>query len=152
MKPNHFMCKQCVCLTNFNWRSTSNPKCHVTFSKTKMNVNWHLHFLLKCHFNITCLVIRVISISKVSIHAWFFLQKSHSMSNSKLCMSMDMHFFGCKHVDFTHMKSKSRSVIMYQCLIKGWVQQQRDNNPMSFMWGTLKRSQLKGKWRTTGCF
>ena len=42
---------QCLCLTNFIWRLTSNPKCHVTFFKTKMNVNWHLHFIPKCHPN-----------------------------------------------------------------------------------------------------
>ena len=52
----------CVCLTNFIQRSTSNPKCHVTFSKTKIDVNWHLHILPNmsthchtpsgtCHFN-----------------------------------------------------------------------------------------------------
>jgi hypothetical protein len=34
----------CVCVTNFIWHLTSNPKCSVTFLKTKMNVNWHLHF------------------------------------------------------------------------------------------------------------
>ena len=40
-----------VCLTNFIRRSASNPKCHVTFSKTKMNVNWHnIHFILKCQY------------------------------------------------------------------------------------------------------
>ena len=36
----------------FFWPSTSNPKCHVTFSKTKMNVNWHIHFIRKCHLNL----------------------------------------------------------------------------------------------------
>ena len=59
-------------LTNFIWHSPSNPKCHVTFSKTKMNVNWHLHFLLKFHLNVICLVVHVISICKVSIIVWFF--------------------------------------------------------------------------------
>ena len=43
--------KQCVCLTNFIWRSTPIPKCHVTFSKTKMSVNWHIHLILICHPN-----------------------------------------------------------------------------------------------------
>jgi hypothetical protein len=42
----------CVCLTNFMWRATPNPKCHVAFSKLKLNVNWHLHFIPKCHLNI----------------------------------------------------------------------------------------------------
>ena len=36
---------QCLCLTNFIWRSTSNPKCLVTLLRTKMSVNWHLHFI-----------------------------------------------------------------------------------------------------------
>ena len=44
-------CGQCVCLTNFMWHSTSKPKCHVTFLKKKMNVNWHLHFIPKSHLN-----------------------------------------------------------------------------------------------------
>ena len=52
-------CNQYVCLTTFIWHSTSNPKCHVMFSRTKMNVNWHLHFLLKCHLIVTCLLVHV---------------------------------------------------------------------------------------------
>ena len=83
---------QCVCLTYFIWRSTSNPKCHVTFPKTKMNVHWHLRFLLKCELNVTCLVVRVISISKVSIDVCLFLHESHCMSKSKLCVSIDVQF------------------------------------------------------------
>ena len=70
--------QQCVCLANSIWRSTSNPRCHVTFSKTKINVNWHLHFHLKCHLNVVCLVVRVISIFKVSIDAWVFSFTSHT--------------------------------------------------------------------------
>ena len=58
-----------------------------------MNVNYHLHVLLSSHFNVTCLVLRVNSIFNVSIDAWFFLHKSQSMSNSKLCMSIDAPFF-----------------------------------------------------------
>ena len=43
------------------------------FQKQKwMYVNWHLHFLLQCHLNVTCFVVRVISISKVLINVWFF--------------------------------------------------------------------------------
>jgi len=79
-------CIRCVCLTNFIGHSISNPKCHVTFPKTKMNVNWHLHILLKCHLSVTCLVVRVILISKVPIDVDFFLHKSHFMSNAKLCV------------------------------------------------------------------
>ena len=85
--------EQCVCLTNFIWHTVLNPKCHVMFSKIKMNINWHLPFFLKCHFNVTRLVVRVISISKVSIDVWFFfLHKSHYMSKSTLCVSIDVHF------------------------------------------------------------
>ena len=67
-------CIQCVCLTNFSGRSTS--MCHVTFLKTKMNVNWYLHILLKCHLNVTCLVVHVILISKVPVDVWFFFQQA----------------------------------------------------------------------------
>ena len=42
---------QCVRLTKFIWRSISNPKCHMTFSETKISVNWHKHSILKCHLN-----------------------------------------------------------------------------------------------------
>ena len=80
-----------VCIFDeFHWRSTSTSKCHVIH---QFNFNWHLHFLLKCHLNVTCLVIRVISISKASIDVWFFLlHESHYMSNSKSCMSIDVYF------------------------------------------------------------
>ena len=78
--PCHAWEVQCVCLTNFIWHWTSNPKCHMTFSNMKLSVNWYLHFLLKCHLNVTCLVIHVISIWKVSIDVWFFLHKSYYMS------------------------------------------------------------------------
>ena len=82
---------QCVWWTNFIWRSTWNSKCHVTFSNTKMNINWHLHFLLKCHHNVTCLVVHDMSICKVSIDmCGFFPPKSHYMSKSKSCVSIAM--------------------------------------------------------------
>ena len=42
------------------------------FRKQEMNVNWHLHFLLKCHLNVTWLVVCPISNSDVSIDVWFF--------------------------------------------------------------------------------
>ena len=65
-------CKQCVSLTNFITPSTSNPKCHVTFSITEMNINWHLQFFLNCHLNVICLVVGVILIFKVSIDVGLF--------------------------------------------------------------------------------
>ena len=39
------------------------------------------------------LVVRVILISNVSIIVWFLLHKSHYMSNSKLCVSIDVRSF-----------------------------------------------------------
>jgi len=77
----HFSKTESVCTFENFWCSISNPKCHVMFSKTKINVNWHLHFLLSCHLIVICLVVHVLSISKVSIDLWFFLHKSHYMSN-----------------------------------------------------------------------
>ena len=64
------------------------------FQKQKWIFNWHLHFLLKYHLNVTSLVVRVISISNVSIDVWgLLLHKSHYMPNSKLCMSIDVLLF-----------------------------------------------------------
>ena len=53
--------------------STSNPKCHVTFSKTKMNVNWCRHFLLKCHLNIPQNMIFHLKYSTNKISSFLFL-------------------------------------------------------------------------------
>ena len=69
---------QCVWWTNFIWRSTWNSKCHVTFSNTKMNVNWHLHFLLKCHHNATCLVVHDMSICRCQLTCVVFFFPSHT--------------------------------------------------------------------------
>ena len=50
---------------------------------------------MECHLNVTCLVVLVISISNVSngYVIFFFLHKSHLMSISRLCVSIDVHFF-----------------------------------------------------------
>ena len=40
-------CDQCVCLTNFIWRSSSNPKCHMTFSINKNECQVTLTFSSK---------------------------------------------------------------------------------------------------------
>ena len=71
MRFNEGRHKWFVCLTNFIWRSTPNAKCQLTFLKTKLNINWHPHSLLKYHFNVTCLVERVISVSNMSDDVWF---------------------------------------------------------------------------------
>ena len=91
--PTHI--DQCVCLTNIIWCSTSSLKCHVMFSKKKKNVNWHPHVLLNCHLNVTCLVVHVILISKVSM----------DMSISKLCLSIDVHFFLCASFCVSNVKN-----------------------------------------------
>jgi hypothetical protein len=91
---------QCAHLTNSIWHWTSNPKCHMTFSKTKMDFNWHLHILQKYHLNVTFLVI---SICKVS--SFFLLHKSHHMLKPKMCVSIDLQFY---HVQaFACQMSKS---------------------------------------------
>ena len=55
------------------------------FQKQKMYVNWHLHFLLKCHLNVTCLIVWAISIFKVSIDVWFFFLTSHTTCQNLNC-------------------------------------------------------------------
>ena len=37
-----------------------------------MNFKWHLRFLLNCYLNVTCLVVRVNSISNMTVDVWFF--------------------------------------------------------------------------------
>ena len=72
------------------------------FSKTKMNVNWHFHFFSKmppqhhwpsstCHFNLC----HVDFSSHTILHA-----------KSKLWVSIDMHFFGCRSL---HVKCQKRA-------------------------------------------
>ena len=66
--------------------------------KNKMNVNWHLHFLLKYHLNVTCLIVCVISNSKVSIDVWlFFFFTSHTTCQilNRACQATCILFF-CK--------------------------------------------------------
>jgi len=58
-----------------------------------MNVNLHLHFLLKCHLSVTWLIVHVIPISNVSIDMFFPLHKSHYISDSNMTMSIDVHFW-----------------------------------------------------------
>lgn len=49
------------------------------FFKKKRNVNWHLHFRLKCFLDVNCLVIFVISVANVSIDMWvLFYFTSHT--------------------------------------------------------------------------
>ena len=70
--------------------------------KTKVTVNWHLHFLLKCYLNVTRLIVRVISISKVSIDAWVFFFTSHTTCQNLNCACQLMcSLLLCK---FLHVK------------------------------------------------
>jgi hypothetical protein len=69
-----------------------------------MSIDTWIYFYPKCHLNVTCLVVRVISIFKVPIDVWFFLFTSHTAkSKSKLCVSIDVHHFLCK---FLRVKCK----------------------------------------------
>jgi hypothetical protein len=52
---------QDVWLTKFIWCSTSNPKCHMTFSKTKINVNWHMYLSLNCCLNLSYTIFWIIN-------------------------------------------------------------------------------------------
>ena len=102
-------------------RSTLYPKCHVTFSKTKMNVDWHLHLLLKRHLNVTCLVMCVISISNVSIDVWFCFFTNHIACQilSRACQSTHIFFLfffffllpGCK---FLRVKCQKLAKKLYE--------------------------------------
>ena len=88
--------RQYVCLTNFIWNSTSNPKCHVAFSKRKIYVNWHPHFFFKYHLNVTCSVVRVISILKCRSKCGFFLTSHTTCQNLKCACQLTCNLFLCK--------------------------------------------------------
>ena len=50
-------------------------------------------FFLKCHLNVICLVVRVISICKVSIDVWFFFFTSQTTCQSiNYACQIDVHF------------------------------------------------------------
>jgi hypothetical protein len=71
MLPREAAPKQCVC-DRFHRTFNFKLKCEHDVFITEMNVNRHPHFLLKCHLNVTCLVVHVILIPNVSIDVWFF--------------------------------------------------------------------------------
>jgi hypothetical protein len=71
-------------LTNFICRSTSIPTCHVGFSKTKMNVDWHQHFILEYHLSVKSPSGRTLYMSFQLLMCGLFLRKSQYMSNSKI--------------------------------------------------------------------
>ena len=95
-----------ACLTNSVWRSPSNPKCHVTASKTTIECESTSTFFLllklchrsQCH-NVTCLVVCVIPICNVSIDVWFFYFTSCTTCRILNCVcqfNMCVFFVGCK--------------------------------------------------------
>ena len=95
---------QCLCLTNIIWHSTSNPKCHI---------------------NVTCLVICVISISEVLIDVWFFPYKSHYMSDSKSLVLTDVQFyfvqvFACQLSKTWKNFVKNTHWPLYHLFVYGW--------------------------------
>ena len=103
-----------ITLVPHNWCVCFN-KIHVSFNfkskvsryvfKKLMNVNRHVHFLLKYHLNITCpipcLISHFLQFLTCQLTCGFFLHKSDYMSYSKLWGSIDMHIFVCK---FLHVK------------------------------------------------
>ena len=85
-----------VCV--YVWQISFDIELHIQsvtwcFQKRKwMWIHIYTFLFLKCHLYVTCLVIRDVSICKVSIDVWFFLHKSYFMSKSKLGMSIDLYF------------------------------------------------------------
>ena len=110
--------RHCVCLTNFIWHSTSDLKCHVMFSKWKwMSIDIYI-FLL----NVTRLIVRVISISKVSLDVCFFVHKSHSMQNLNCAYQMTCSLFLCKfcHVKCQKLAKTLSKIHWWQALDRFW--------------------------------
>ena len=67
------------------------------FQKQKWTSRDICVLFLKCHMNVTCLIVFVISIYEVSIDMWFsVLYQSDYMSHSKSCLSIDVHFNVCQ--------------------------------------------------------
>ena len=76
-------------------------------------------FIKFCHLIVTCLVIHVFSISNVSIDVWFFLNKSHYLSNSTLCVSINMQFFVCLFLRaiFVCVKCQNLQIFCKNCTL-----------------------------------
>ena len=95
-RPEKESQEQSVC-TFDNFHLTFNSKSKLlreVLRMTKlMSIDISILFL-NVTWNLGCLVIRVFS--NMSVDVWFFLQKSHYVSNSKVCMSIDVHFYLCK--------------------------------------------------------
>ena len=91
-----------------------------------MWIHIYTFFSLKCHLNVTCLVICDVSICKVSIDVWFFLHKSYFMSKSKLGMSIDLYFVFCasfgvssvKHLQKLCQKYTLVAIVKYKTILE----------------------------------
>ena len=94
---------QCVCFTNFICRSTSNSKCHVMilYNKNECQLSF-CNYFLKCHLNITCLVVRVISMLTSQLMCDFFLHKTHYMSNANCVCQLMCIFCGSNAKNFVN--------------------------------------------------
>ena len=62
----------------------SNPTCHVGCSKTKMNVDWHQHFILDYHLSFKLPSSSTLYMSFQLLTRGLFLRKSQYMSKSKI--------------------------------------------------------------------
>ena len=75
-----------------------------------MYVNRHLYLLLQCHLNVSYLVESVNSISNVSINVYY-------MSNSKLCVSIDVHFLFDASFGMSNVRNLQKLYQKYTCFI-----------------------------------
>ena len=144
----HLTYLQCACWTNFTWCSTSYPKCHTTFSKTKMNVDWHLHFLLKYHLHFTCLVACVIS---MSIDIWFnfFLCHTTCQILNCVCHCVKLHafFFQCK---FLHVKCEKLAKTLSKIHIAYLIWESCLVFYHTYVFLQLNHNEIR--WSKSGCY
>ena len=121
------MCKFDRFHLTFNFKS----KVSSDVFKNKKNVNGYLHFIFRCHINIICLVVCVISISKVLNDVWVYFHKSHYMSKSKLCVPHWCAIYFCTSFCVSNIKklqkqlSKihiSKCLICFKCFLYLFVQ------------------------------
>jgi hypothetical protein len=81
------------------------------FQKTKRNVNWRLHFPLKCHLYVTCLEVRVISNFNMSIDVWFFFFTSHTTSETLIAHGNWLAFFVGASFCMSNVKKLAKTLL-----------------------------------------
>ena len=82
----------------FNFDIQLQIKVSCDIPKTKTRISSHLHLTLKYHLNVTCLVVRVISIWNLSIDVPFVFFTSHMTCHNLDCVcAIDMceSIFAC---------------------------------------------------------